>query len=173
MSADTTHRNGSPRVHPDLTPLPSRTRPKIQTGEPGSSGRTVNSAGAESSPTVRNRVLDKTDVVYAWVKGFFIPPLWLVDEPPGWAALTAYAHNSARMQNASPLVRGLSSAWLYTVALPAVVRARFVEWVLTRPGRALLFLGVAELFLRTTPAGLWLGDLIRAWFHILAVVFLP
>lgn len=173
MTADMTPRNGSLRVHPDLMTPSDRAGSKIQRNESGSSGRTVNSVEAESSPTVRNRILDKTDSLVVWMKDFFVPPRWLAESPPGWAELTAYAHHSVRMQNAPGLVKALSSIWLYAVALPAVAMARFREWVLTRPGRAILFILVADLFIRTTPMGHWIAWVIREWFAILAFVFLP
>lgn len=173
MSADTTPRNGSRRVHRDLADTLPRVGETFETDEDGCSGRTLNSSPAQSSLTLRDRTQDKVDAVTEWLKDFFVPPAWLVSTPATWDELAAYAHHNVRMQNAPAIVQALGSAWLYLVVFPAVAKARFREWVLQRPARALLFIGVADLFIRTTPAGHWIAWLIRGWFHVLAVVFLP
>jgi hypothetical protein len=173
MSATDTPRNGSPRVHPDLLPPAQRSAPKIHKDKSGSSGRTPEPVEAESSVTGRERFLDRTDRIFDWVKGFFALPNPLTQPPADWAELTAYAHYSVRMQHAPALVRFISSLWLYAIALPTIALGRWREWVLTRPGRAVLFLGVAELFLRTTPIGHAVGDLIRSLYAGLAWLLLP
>lgn len=173
MSATDTPRNGSPRVHPDLLPPRQRSAPKIHKDNSGSSTRTPDPVQAESSVTGRERLLGHTDRAYDWVKNFFALPNPLTQPPAEWAELTAYAHYSVRMQNAPALVRGISSIWLYAIALPTIALGRWREWVLTRPGRAVLFIGVAELFLRTTPLGHGVGDLIRHFYAGLAWLLLP
>jgi hypothetical protein len=108
----------------------------------------------------------------SWIKDFFVPPRWLVDTPPGWRELTDYALGG-RMATAPALMRFFSRVWL-CVALVMSGKARMREWVLTRFWRAVVFIGVTDLFLRTTPMGHWVADnLIRPWFSILAWIFLP
>jgi hypothetical protein len=173
MTTETTPRNGSPRVRPDRVQVHPRTETETGLDEKGSFGRAVNFAGAESSLTFRDRVGNFLDDVLTWARDLLVPPAHLVAAPPGWGELTAYAHNGVRMQKAPALLQGLSALWLYAIALPAVVVIRTVEWVLSRPGRALLSIAVTELFLRTTGAGHWLAALIRSGFHLLAIIFLP
>jgi hypothetical protein len=167
MTADTTARNSPLRVHQDREDNLPRVETKIDSVETGSSGRAVNYAGAESSLTFRDQIQDNLDGLLGWAKDFFVPPSHLISAPPGWPQLTAYAHNGVRMQKAPALLQGLSALWLYAVALPIVMI------VLTRPGRALLTIGIVELFLRTTGAGHWIGNLIRGVAHVLAIAFLP
>jgi hypothetical protein len=123
--------------------------------------------------TARDRFLGKSDAVFDWIKGFIALPNPLTTPPAEWAELTAYAHNGVRMQDAPALVQFLSSLWLYAITMPVIALGRWREWVLTRPGRAVLFIGVAELFLRTTPAGHWIGAAIRTFYAGLAWLLLP
>ena len=113
------------------------------------------------------------EALIGWAKGFFVPPAVLVERPAGWSELSDYAHRNARLTHAPELVKALSAAWFWAVTAPTVIAVRFTEWVLVRPGRALLFIGVTELFLRTTPAGDWIGSVVRGFYAGLAWLLLP
>ena len=149
----------------------SAKQPPEAPAELAEAGNSPNSP--ELSTTRRERVVGAGEALIGWAKGFFVPPAVLVERPAAWSELGDYAHRNARLVNAPGLVKALSKAWFYVITAPTVFRARFTEWVLVRPGRALLFIGVAELFLRTTPAGQWIGSVVRGFYAGLAWLLLP
>ncbi len=153
---------------PKTPATPGRPTPKI--------GTKVNNTGGDStgdSTTARERLLDSVDAFLAWLKGFFIPPAVLVERPAGWTELTDYAFRNVRVARAPGLIKFFSLAWFWVVVAPSVTWARFKEWVLVRPMRALLFIGIAELFIRTTPVGAWIAAGIRGFYAGLAWLLLP
>lgn len=177
MTTEATRSESPARVHPGLrSPLHSP-QPKIHGNESGSFGRRVRPVEVESSLTerdARTRLRNVGASLGRRLGEFFIFPQALVDAPPGRAELTAYAHRGAWTADGRGFVRGLGVLWLYAIALPVVYRARFKEWLLTRPSRAVLFIALALLVLHKTGPGHWAADsIIRPWFHALAWIFLP
>lgn len=159
-------------LHPDLR-APSAQTVKIQPDKKGSSGRTLNSGEANSSLTERGSFWDRFDGLVDALRSYWVPPRWLVQAPPGWSELTEFALHRQQLNGAPALVIFLNRLWL-AVALAASGKARIREWVLTRFWRAVVFVGVPVLFLKTTPLGAWIADyLIRPYFHALAWIFLP
>lgn len=147
---------------------------RISTGDQEGPRAERSERGKSPESLVRSDTLsDRVGGFLSWVRDFFVPPQGLLEAPASWSELSAYARRNARLENAPALVRTLSLVWLYAVTLPTVAAARLREWVLSRPARALLFLGVAELFLRTTPMGHWIAATVRQWFAVLAWIFLP
>lgn len=127
----------------------------------------------ENSTTARERVQGALDGLIGWLRDFFVFPSFLVERPPNFEELSAYAHRNARLKDAPALVRGVLALWFYVVVCPTTIMARFKEWAISRFGRAFFFIGVAELFLRFTPMGHWIAAAIRGFYAALAWLLLP
>jgi hypothetical protein len=94
-----------------------------------------------------------------------------MDRPPGWDELTAYAYRGDWTASPRGFLRGAATVWICTVGLTSVLLARFLEWALTRPSRALAFT-IIWLVVRHTGVGVAFSGGIRWVAHLLDVLFL-
>jgi hypothetical protein len=101
-----------------------------------------------------------------------VPPHVLTSPPAAYDELTAYAYRGSWTSSAHGFIRGLGTLWLIVIALPVIFALRMVEWIIQRPSRALFFVLVWELAIRTPP-GLWLcHDVLRPFWSVLGWIFL-
>lgn len=105
------------------------------------------------------------------VRAYVTPPSVLVERPASVAELSAYAHWGTWTAEAGVL-RNLGIAWYRLAGLPVTVICRYVEWIVQRPGRALVVFALVKLLLSTGP-GPWVADhLIRPVLGAVAWVLL-
>lgn len=98
-----------------------------------------------------------TDRVWPWVADLLHPPAVLAEQAPAVDQIRRYAHQGRWTTSTRGPVRAAGVAWCYLVAIPATVIARYAEWALQRPARALV-VAVTVKALTAVPAVGWTAD---------------
>lgn len=164
MSTDTTPRNSSvfgteDLDSPFLAPLSVEPEPKAFSLRP-----TLQSKSA----TLSDRLGAAAEAAKAWL----VPPNVLTEPAPALVEMSAYARRGA-WTSGDGLLRKLGVLWMLLVAVPTAFVLRLKEWMVQRPSRAIFFVLIWQLAIRSDQ-GAWIADhIIRPYFHALAWIFLP
>ncbi|PWR08555.1 hypothetical protein DKT68_15170 [Micromonospora acroterricola] len=126
----------------------------------GAAEREIDSTGAESLHSAITDGDDRPTTTGEWLARFgdyCTPPALLTERRPAVEQMRLYARRGRYTEQLHGPARRLGLIWLGAVAVPALVVARFAEWVLERPARcAVAVLTVKALsFL---PPVVWLVD---------------
>lgn len=125
---------------------------------------------ADSEATQAPADTDSDARLFRWrdVLDYFTPPAPWGDPPASLTDLSSYAHTAAWAPSRG-FRRRVGIAYWYLLGLPLTIVLRYAEWIVQRPGRLVVVLGLAAVLWRT-----WFGrTTVHAVGAVLHIVFYP
>lgn len=152
-------RPADPRQHLHVVPDPAtlQSETATPTNTPAKTVSAAHSVSDGANPGAGVLQIAGWRGLYERSRDYWTPPAIFTAPPASLTELADYARHAPWTQQSTGLLRTAGLGYYRAVAYPATVGHRYGEWIVQRPGRLLIHLGVIKLAAMTGP-GIWLVD---------------